>query len=520
MPAFDRDLTDPGADELVKMMVQAVETANKRCRVGKIDPVPDEYRRFVAKEFADKPEGVQLWLGGQGRVKTYPPNTRATLLGLAWWTNPLGKRLVRVVGRRIEPFNDAPTHRFGPPGEQWPPLCYLDPDHMVLSTLARKKRELIALCDCGAVGSPASLGWAGGSCGPCHDHREEHGTPLAAGDGPVLIRSAKAIVHVAWSPSGRTVVGVVYDGPDAPGWICFWERATGKLIEKHEHSFNTYGSDAPFTVGGKWCVAEGGSGCRIWDRETGKLIRQWPGDGEEGLSFLALAPDGRTLAGSRLGYYEAVVEVRDLQGRGRAPWKTHWSRDGEEICGALAYSPDGKTLAVAINGTIELIDWPSGESRSLVPKVRDDELDDHRIETLAFSGDGSLLATGSGLYAVDSVMEFEMREESAESTGFVHLYDAKSGKFLAGFTPTGTVHAVAFTPDGKYLVHAGADRQLHFIDLVTRKETAVLEGPISTIRCLAFSPDGQTLAVGSGDGCVRFWPWRQFLERPTSHRKR
>jgi WD40 repeat protein len=113
-----------------------------------------------------------------------------------------------------------------------------------------------------------------------------------------------------------------------------------------------------------------------------------------------------------------------------------------------------------------------------------------------------------------------MREESAESTGFVHLYDVKSDKFLAGFMPTGTVHAVAFTPDGQGLIHAGGDRRLHFIDLATRKETAVLEGPISAIRCLAFSPDGQTLAVGSNDGSIRFWPWRQLLGQPTSHKKK
>src|SRR5207244_2161095 len=110
-------------------------------------------------------------------------------------------------------------------------------------TFAGGKRELIALCDCGALGTPAELGWAGGSCGPCHDHREEHGTPLAAGDGPPALHGEYPVGAVVFSPSGRTVVAALRSqpGPDfSHGKVCFWERSTGKLRQEHAHLFDPF----------------------------------------------------------------------------------------------------------------------------------------------------------------------------------------------------------------------------------------------------------------------------------------
>jgi hypothetical protein len=519
VPPFDLNLVDPSPDTLARTMTQAVETANKRCRVGKMSVEVGEYHRFANKDFAGNPEGVRLWLAERGEVDTYPADVRATLLGLAWWTDPLGRRRVRVAGRRLEPGNESPAHRFGPPGERWPALCYLDPEHMVLRTLPRRKPELIAVCGCGAVGSPAELGWVGGSCGPCHDHREEHGTPLRAGDGPVVLRGEGRIAHVAFSPSGRTVVGVLREPPERygpPGKVCFWERATGKLLQEHGHDFYMGSAETPFAAAGRTCVADGYTECFAWDLETGRVT----GDSDAAnLSFLALAPDGSTLAGVAPGRH---VLVRDL--RAGTPWQDHPTYQQDEADGALAFSPDGKTLAVAVSGwRCELVDWDTGSARTLAPP--EPGIDDQCIQALAFSPDGALLATGSG-----RSQEFELITDNpgiiiaAENdagedlvlalTSHVYLYDVNKSTLLARFEVAGEVCAVAFTPDGQFLLHAGADRLVHFIDVYSRKERAVLAGPLGSVQCLAFSPDGTTLAVGGGDGVIRFWPWRQLLDRP------
>jgi WD40 repeat protein len=515
MPPFDRDLVDPQPDALVRVMTEAVEMANKRCRVGKMTSEVGEYHRFAKMDFADRPEGVRLWLAERGQVETYPADVRATLLGLAWWTNPLGRRLVRVVGRRVEPGNASPAHRFGAPDEQWPALCYLDPDHMVLRTLTTHKSEVIALCGCGAVGSPADLAWMGGSCGPCHDHREEHGTPLRAGDGPVVLRAAGWISHVAFSPSGRTVVAVVRDPPERygpPGKVCFWERATGTLRQEHGHDFYMGSPDTPFAAGGNRCVADGYSECTGWDLETGQATRE---NSAANLSFLALAPDGRTLAGVARG----PILDRDLEAD--TPWMQRWSGLEDYPRGAIAFSPDGKLFAVGIDRCrVDLLDWNTGKGPTLAPTPGRDEFEDHRVEALAFSPDGALLAAASAEVLSSSELEFGLTPRIAQQVSFVDLYDVGQGSFLAGFYTRGTeVCAVAFSPDGKLLLFGGADRLVHFVDVSSRKERATLAGPLGTVQCLAFSPDGTTLAVGGGDGVVRFWPWRQLLDRSSSRNK-
>jgi WD40 repeat protein len=83
---------------------------------------------------------------------------------------------------------------------------------------------------------------------------------------------------------------------------------------------------------------------------------------------------------------------------------------------------------------------------------------------------------------------------------------------LALQSHAGGVTAVAFSPEGKYVVSTGFDRAVRFWDLAAGREAAALEWHVAAINTLAFSPDGRTLATGSDDGTVRLWPWRLLLE--------
>ncbi len=69
---------------------------------------------------------------------------------------------------------------------------------------------------------------------------------------------------------------------------------------------------------------------------------------------------------------------------------------------------------------------------------------------------------------------------------------------------TNTVHAVAFSPDGRLIATGSADKTIRIWDAATgqRKERIP---HTHEVYCLAFSPDGQALASGGTDRAVTLW---------------
>src|SRR5262249_48083991 len=70
----------------------------------------------------------------------------------------------------------------------------------------------------------------------------------------------------------------------------------------------------------------------------------------------------------------------------------------------------------------------------------------------------------------------------------------------------GAVYTVAFSPDGRRLVSAGADHAVKVWDLATGQEILALTGHTAQFTVAAFSPDGKRVASASGKGCaVLLW---------------
>jgi hypothetical protein len=508
VPRFDLDLTDPTPAAVEKGMDDAVAAANLRCNKGLLKADRAEYRTFLAGEFAGSPSGVALWLAEKGRVAEFPPTPRATLMGVAWHTTPLGRRVVRVVGRRIEPFNEHPGNRFGPPWRVWPALCLLDPDHVVTRTWAGGEPETIAVCDCGAVGPPEKLGWMVGRCGPCHDHAEEHGAALPGS--PPALRTDGQLVAVGFLPSGRSAAAVewlVQGYRNVAVNAVVWDRQTGTRQSDAVRKRFDEGAPADLAAGlllpapsNPYWFEEGRPPCRV-QSPTRSVHFACHGS-------IAAAVD-----------YDGAGWVREL--RPGAEWVEGWParRDNRNVIYfAVALSPDGGKVALGRHGGVERVGRAGEEGVLLaIPGPRAKDAREQRVYAVAFSPDGALLAAGAGL----SGFVDDPSENWFGRGGGLYLFDVVRGDcVLAVPTPQDDIVAVAFSPDGTLLFAGSTDCTVRVFDVARRAEAAVLSGHVGGVNALAFSPDGETLASAGGDGLVRLWPWRALLGRPVTKKRR
>lgn len=100
--------------------------------------------------------------------------------------------------------------------------------------------------------------------------------------------------------------------------------------------------------------------------------------------------------------------------------------------------------------------------------------------SVAFSPDGSTLVSGGG---------------TNTGTGFLNIWDSKTGKRIGEAGLDGAVKALRFLPDGETLAAGTHDQIIILLDPKTGQHLTTLITAILGARSVTVSPDGSVIAA-------------------------
>jgi len=281
------------------------------------------------------------------------------------------------------------------------------------------------------------------------------------------------VTALAFSPDGKYVASGSRDGTAR-----VWEAQTGREIARMTHEADV--TDLAFSPDGKY-VASGSRDdtARVWEAQTGREIARMTHEAD--VTDLAFSPDGKYVAsGSRDG----TARVWEAQTGHEVARMSH-----EDYVVAVAFSPDGKyVISGSWDDTARV--WEAQTGHEVARMSHEDG-----VAAVAFSPDGKYVASGS-------------------RDGTARVWEAQTGREIARVNHEVYVIAVAFSPDGKYVISGGCDKKdenyrciggtARVWEAQTGREIARMSHN-NAVVAVAFSPDGKYVVSGSFDGTVRVW---------------
>jgi len=307
---------------------------------------------------------------------------------------------------------------------------------------------------------------------------------LTRGDDSIEVaRFDGGVYHLAFMENDRTVaVGLMGFGAEERGNHLFDLGAT-RLSNRRVFGSGELAVSTWFPAR-KWLVrsATGSEelAVQVLNAATLKEVTRLPVSSF--VKAIAFSPDGARMAAYQSGGKSAVNVWRT------ADWSHSLIEDPGGIgglhAGGVGFLGTGDRIAIGWgNGKLSVHDAANGN------KLREFAAHLDGIMAMGISPDSRVIATGAGF---------------AEKT--IKLWNPDSDKPLGELTGhQAWICTLAFSPDGTLLASGSADQTIRLWDTKTWTEITTLRGHDDEVYSLAFSADGRRMITGGKDGSVRLW---------------
>jgi WD40 repeat protein len=204
------------------------------------------------------------------------------------------------------------------------------------------------------------------------------------------------------------------------------------------------------------------------------------------LRALAFSPDNSILATA--GDFGSAHTWDAETGAPLAAYAGH-----EQPLSATTFLDEQRLLTGSIDKSIRAWELnPEWRLEKTIGGVDRPDVISHRVLALDFSLDASQLLVGGGV---------------PSRNGELSVFNVGDGKrtFYLPQAHDDVIHAAEFSPDGKRLASAAADKYVRTFDLASSQQLRRFEGHTNYVLGIAWKGDGQTLASAAADNTVKIW---------------
>lgn len=268
------------------------------------------------------------------------------------------------------------------------------------------------------------------------------------------------------------------------GLIATWDTNSGQVIQTLRQPDRHWAGAVNFSADGKYTVATSlDDKTRVWDADSGKLIREFKGHGTNGAVYAAaITTDGRLLTYG----HDREIAIHELTS-GKLMSRVSNNRGPDHRPARIA--ANGSVIAVPNDKFVDVLNPATGEKRVSI-------MTNSSSYGFDISPDGKTLATCTS------------------------LYDATTGEVLFKFpVEAGRGGDVKFSPDGKFVAVAsrrieqtpGSRNRVWLVNTETKK-TVVAYGPASQPYSVAVSNQGEKVAIACENNAVYVYRPDRFAE--------